>query len=908
MKKALSLVLAVLMLFGCVSFSAFAAAEEFYYMPDVLEKYGVETIKLTEKTTPTLDGTITPGEYTYIVNPGENVDIAGTNSLAMQTTLSEGFAYDDEHIYYYYKEDRNANSWWSDFRIQATEPSTSISSIVAKDNPFTMGTWYRFGVSGWIATQHETLVNGTKVGDDWSACGGEMAGFVGTYGNQVFEIKISRKYLDEAIGAEAGTVKAYATYLACYLNKVSEWGDVIVGTPLTGDAAATIGVSYVPRYIVLDEAENPESPNTYDVISTLLENEHDAVAVKNTDATRVIDGEIQHGEYSVTEEVAGDSRTFGAAYVDHTRYYALDDDYLYYAIKGNFHADKYVGLRIKPVTSSVPEGDLATFFGRSNNACYRAIVNSNGTVTPDTLNTNYADSSKFYSYEELKSSVGGTYDTDTGEVIIEWKINREFIENSFGADDVKAYMFYNTFYDGNIYFGDVLTAKDKADLGNFTPADTNGGVEHCPNIVLVDDRVNVVDTLAKNGVQNIYIPSTTTVNVDGNIVDGEYLVSNKIDVDVMRNDLVVEGSPFARVITEYFAYDDTYLYFAYKGDISGDETRDTTEEIRLRPSGTGVLTAEELQKNLFTCGILGSGDDYNWYQFQMLTSNNNSTTGHYRTGADTSKFYFWTDGDSSIKSNVENTSNATIEIKINRKLLNAAWGYDNTTSAYAFYYYRTSYDIWGTPLTEAMKEDLGTTQDYAPRYIILGEEATPATIDAVSIRISTLEDGTGLRFKTVVDKRRLASLQEKYGAANVTVGTLIAPLDILALDKGLTHKAGVSGVDYLDIPANVAEPFASNYNSNTYAGSITNIKQRNLGRNFAAVGYIAVDDGGEMNYYYTETAVSRNVDYVASAALADTSETQAGDYQYVVDANAATPVYSPYTEAQRAILAALLKA
>jgi len=895
MKKALSLVLAVLMLLGCVSFSAFAAEVEFYYMPDVLESYGVETIKLTEKKTPTLDGQLTSAdEYTFYINEGEQVDVSGTNDVASgNEKIVEGFAYDDEYVYYYYYGGRsNNNNWCNDLRIQATLPNTSVGAILAQDQPFTMGTWYRMWVSNWAPVEGNSFTNaGATKNPDFSTCGGEFAGHVDNVALHTFEVKISRKYLDEAAGQTAGTVRAYAMYTVFRFGNYGT--NVVFGTPLTGDAATALGTTYVPRYLVLDDVARPE-PKAYDVVSTLVENGHNAVDVKNTDATRVVDGDIQYGEYSVTEEVAASSVLSGSAYVDHTRYYAMDDDYFYYAIKGNFDPGYYVGLRIRPFGSSVSEADMPNVFNSSKYSWYNVDVNADGTVTERTNNTSPL-SGTFMTYDQLESEAGGSYDAETGVTVIEWKIGRDYIENAYGVDDVKAYMFYNNFWSGNIVYGDTaLSEDDKTDLGVSDAP--------CSKIALVDDRVNVVDTFAKNGVNNIYIPKATTVSMDGVIGEGEYLVGNKINSDVQK-EFVGAGNYVAQNLTEYFAYDDNYLYFAFAGDVNVSGIYLDQQQIRLRPSSE-LLTAEEMAKDFEL------GTNYNWYAFQMLIKGDMAQAGNFRTGADTSKYYKWSDGDNSITYNYTNGyADAVIEIKINKNRLSTDWGYADDASIYAYYYKPTS-DFgayYGTKLDAELQAELGTTATQAPRYIVLGE-AAPATIDAASIRISTLEDGTGLRFKTVVDKSRLAVLQKQYGEANVTVGTLIAPLDTLALDAGLTHSAGEAGVDYLDIPATVAEPFATTYNSNIYAGSITAIKEANLDRNFAAVGYIAVVDGGATFYYYTETAVSRNVDYVASAALADTSATQAGDYQYVVDANAETPVYSPYTESQRAILATLVKA
>ena len=145
------------------------------------------------------------------------------------------------------------------------------------------------------------------------------------------------------------------------------------------------------------------------------------------------------------------------------------------------------------------------------------------------------------------------------------------------------------------------------------------------------------------------------------------------------------------------------------------------------------------------------------------------------------------------------------------------------------------------------------------------EISLPITSETASVRIST--DHSGLRFKTNVLTSDIELLRERY--TDVKVGTLIMPTDKLG-GRTLTHAIGVSGVDYIDVVADVDKPFATSANTSTYAGTISNIKVKNLTRNFTAVGYISyVNDLDETVYVYSTATATRNVDLVAEAAIAD---------------------------------------
>ena len=189
----------------------------------------------------------------------------------------------------------------------------------------------------------------------------------------------------------------------------------------------------------------------------------------------------------------------------------------------------------------------------------------------------------------------------------------------------------------------------------------------------------------------------------------------------------------------------------------------------------------------------------------------------------------------------------------------------------------------------------------APRF-----ETQIATKTTASVRISSTQ--TGLRFKTDINKSYLEELKTTYGAANVSVGTLIAPADILKNNE-LTHSFGTAGSDYVDIPATLDNPFSSDSTTNTYAGSLVSIKDANLTRDFVGVGYIKITQSGKSpTYIYSDSYSTRNVSRVAYAAYSDVSSSLGNEYVNLIESNDSfNGTYSPYPAYQRNILASLVK-
>jgi hypothetical protein len=248
----------------------------------------------------------------------------------------------------------------------------------------------------------------------------------------------------------------------------------------------------------------------------------------------------------------------------------------------------------------------------------------------------------------------------------------------------------------------------------------------------------------------------------------------------------------------------------------------------------------------------------------------------------------------------------TYELKLSRNFFKLN-NIDDTKFGYIIYLGLDStstavWHYWMVP--DPAKWQLGVYPIWTYNYV---QFASPIeTQNGASVRISSAH--TGLRFKTVIENNFLNKLSNAYPTATISVGTLIAPADILGANK-LTHAFGTVNKDYIDVVATYDKPFASNAETKTYAGSLTNIQEKNLDRDFVGVGYIKVSvPGSEPIYYYSDAVCVRNVSVVAAKALADVQGTQGSEYKYLVNSSDAyNAQYSPYTAAQRVILNSLIR-
>ncbi len=122
---------------------------------------------------------------------------------------------------------------------------------------------------------------------------------------------------------------------------------------------------------------------------------------------------------------------------------------------------------------------------------------------------------------------------------------------------------------------------------------------------------------------------------------------------------------------------------------------------------------------------------------------------------------------------------------------------------------------------------------------------------------------TGLRFTTKLDVQNVDLL--KSAGYTVTLGTLIAPIDLLDSAESLTFDSE----KYLDV---VTSGYYNEYQG-TIVGSIVSIKEENYERKFVGRGYIKVEkEGEETKVFYAslnETDNARSIFSIASSVLED---------------------------------------
>ena len=163
------------------------------------------------------------------------------------------------------------------------------------------------------------------------------------------------------------------------------------------------------------------------------------------------------------------------------------------------------------------------------------------------------------------------------------------------------------------------------------------------------------------------------------------------------------------------------------------------------------------------------------------------------------------------------------------------------------------------------------------------------TEQAASVRISV---PTGLRFATKLDEEMLAELYALKTAgdvADVTFGTLIAPTDYVTGELSM-EALTLAGKRYLAVEAVMGKYFKYDSDPDTthFVGSIVDMYEWNVARNFSACGYATVTlRSGQTVNLYSATKHSANVKDIATVALSDTTMLWPTDAKTVLETFAA---------------------
>ena len=153
------------------------------------------------------------------------------------------------------------------------------------------------------------------------------------------------------------------------------------------------------------------------------------------------------------------------------------------------------------------------------------------------------------------------------------------------------------------------------------------------------------------------------------------------------------------------------------------------------------------------------------------------------------------------------------------------------------------------------------------------------TLQSASVRLDGVE--RAMRFATAVNKNDYDFLTKNENGPKLTFtfGTLITPDDYLEVAGYDFTKAGLEKLDtttpYLDVvPSDSGSGLfinelrgANNTDYYYFCGTISEIDQRNYEWDYSAIGYVTING----NTMYSGQYATRNIAYVANAALNDTA-------------------------------------
>lgn len=629
---------------------------------------------------------------------------------------------------------------------------------------------------------------------------------------------------------------------------------------------------------------------------------------KPMEVSPIVDGVVRENEYTYSRVVeTSDIYGYAGGEIQSavTEYFAHDADWVYYAASftqandgrafqwkfNPFNTFDVFNATVAPITNAY---DAYINWQVRYNPVYTTppLVNYDGSWGPSLSKAGYAyNKNAPIQYPTIYKTVTGTQDeelvaraskTDDNVKTYEVKISKEYLANvnQCSKEDIRVIPYFTAFYDaafiGQIYDATAIEKIKAADSTAVVPTEGSYGYNF---IVLDEDPAIFKDDAMKSTLENLdlltYVGAPMEVSpvVDGVVNPGEYSYCKTWAPEEIIN----FSAEIQSGVAEYIAHDADYVYYA---TVVKQEANDRAFQFYFRPFNS---------YDIFQSGTHGGNTNVHIYQkinWQIRYQDDGSvklTPAPEWWYSDTEIAAPTTGENQDIEYAVKKTEAnvKTYEIKIKKAYLatvNDCEPGDINVIPYMTYFHSGpvlahKYTTKDAAAIQAVKP--GAVVPLADNYRFIVLEEAPngvevmnpvgnldtATKDGASVRLSATN--SGLRFKTTVNTAELNALIAKYGKENLQVGTLIAPADILG-NKALTIDTETK----IDVVATIDKPFEDNGVTTTFAGSITNIKETNLDRDFTAVGYIAYTvDGTNWIYIYSAATCTRNVTEIAQAAV-----------------------------------------
>ena len=242
----------------------------------------------------------------------------------------------------------------------------------------------------------------------------------------------------------------------------------------------------------------------------------------------VADGAIGEDEYTIVNEIAVGDQTSGtdAGAIDFNEYIAVDNEYIYYALEGNFSKDTYLDLRITPTKEELTQTEMTEVFNDTKESWYQVKItdsDSDGNYEIAPWRTTTPSLNVFSTFEASQSEVVGTV-SETGLVIVEWKISRTYLDSEHGMENVTAYRYYLKINSNAAAYGTPLDMPLKVALGN--PPITN-----LPKFILLSELGELPETSATEPPQQITGDIRDIIMDAGYGLEVNYIASNPPMID-----------------------------------------------------------------------------------------------------------------------------------------------------------------------------------------------------------------------------------------------------------------------------------------------------------------------------------------------------------------------------------------
>lgn len=595
-----------------------------------------------------------------------------------------------------------------------------------------------------------------------------------------------------------------------------------------------------------------------------------------TFSTPNMDGVIDEDVYLTVNNAAG-SNTNNATFAV-TEYFAYDESRVYYAITLPDSVTSFY-FNLFTLQDGVPN---KSYYYRLQTAVTTTGVTYNGARNND-------DGSAWQRAAAItQANIGFGYKNNADDTHT-WELSY-LISELCGASGASGALVRNFRYYVDLGSSRTLAYHLPQDLRtNDLGWNRNSFIGMNVNLSMENHDVDVRDLSAFGHAPLNVGFSTKALDVTDGVIDpADYTATRQIKA------VLLQTATKGEHVTEYMTHDDEFIYMAFK--IAGhdmDHEKGTSMSIWYTDSAVAADSGPfcETRFNFLPANKNGSGvipvTAHGW----LIGTGG----GHVEAPSGGPETFAASAFAGAAKMDTDGTT-GILEFKISKAALASKVGIDvvDFSNVRVKLNYRTTSggnaDGWHTGLYSKQPADMfalavldgaedtgfsGTAGGYVVANSYNFVNTAPQSADVGSIRFGQGTDETsGLRFQTTVGKAFIA--EKKAAGYTLTAGTIIAPADANIAE--LTD--GVAGTDYLNVIADLDNPYIDGVTTVTFTGSIVNILPANLDRDFTAVGYIKLTKADSADIVIYSNAVTKNIAEIAEEAILD-YEVDSAEYAYL---------------------------